>query len=704
MLFVTVGLHAPRIVSPALLDQLAHQAATAYYGTPGSVTSALREAAAEVNDQLVEANRNQEAVGQIQGRLVAAVLRGHDLYVCQCGMGQAILVRPGQVTRLASEEAANRPLGLTATPYVRYHHLEIRASDLVVLTSAPPPGWSDPTLSGLSGLEPSQALDRLVAATAHDLTGLLLRIAQPGLVTEATPAPRAAVQGPVAPPEPPPQAEERPIRRPDALRPTIARPVRPIATPIETAEPVPPARQRRRATYGGLRAPRAAPGPWRQRLGSLQDRIGQSMGALSAVVGEWLRRLAPGLVVPQVGDGIPPAVLAATAVAVPLVVVTIASLVYFRSGRSELYQDYLAQAQTAVVAAQLKTSPQEAWPDWEAALAWLDLAEQYRETDESRALRQQAQAALDSLNRVSRLEYRPAVSGGFGSNAHISGMAATATDLYVLDDTRLVIWHAWFTGRGFEIDRDFDCLNGPGSVPGMTVPVDLVSLPDPGALLTPGMVAIDEDGTLVYCAPDSSLAYSQLTPPDTGWGRIQAVDVFGDKLYVLDSQANSVWIYDAAGGLFSDNPAFYFVDQVPDLKQAIDLALAQDQLLILFSDGHVESCRRSAEDEPGGGVRIRVECDQEMRFQSDRPGQESTDRIPGATPIEMTYSPPPEPSLYFLDSASDSVFVYSMRLVYQGQLQPMEPFSSHPTALTLGPPHDLFLAVGDQVYYAQPGG
>lgn len=686
MLFVSLSLAPARAHPPALLDQLAHQATHAFYGTPGSVTSALREAAAEVNDQLVEANRSPEAAGQLQGRMIAAVLRGPDLYLCQCGLAQAILIRPGQVTRLVSQEAASRPLGMTATPFVRYHHLEVRPGDLILLTCAPPPGWSDPTLSALSGLDPAQALDRLVAATTTDLTGILLRPTQPA----ASPSPLPAQRAPTAPT----------AARPQPLRPTLTRPQPLLAG--EATEATPPLRPRRRVARGGTRAPRTAPPPWKQKLGAVLERWQALLARGLAPVVTGLRRLAPGLVEPRAASTLPQGLMLITAVAVPVVVVAIAALVYFRSGRSELYQEYLAQAQASVMAAQLKTVPQEAWPDWEAALAWLDLAERYRQTQESRTMRQQVQAALDNLNRVSRLEYRPAVRGGFGSNARLTALAATSTDLYVLDARRLVVWHAWFTGRGFEIDRDFDCLDGPGTVPGMTAPVDLVSLPDRGAMVPGGVVAIDEDGTLVYCAPDMPSAHSQLTPPDTGWGRIQAVDVFGDKLYVLDAVANSVWIYDAAGGLFSDVPAFYFVDEVPDLKEAIDLALAQDQLLLLFADGHVESCRRTVEDQAGGGQRIRVECDREMRFQSDHPGQESTMYIPGAVPIEMVYSPPPEPSLYFLDSLSDSVFIYSMRLVYQGQLLPTTPFASRPTALTLGPPNSLFVAVGDQVYYAQP--
>lgn len=698
LLFVTIGLHPPRATSVVLLEQLAQQAANAFYGTPGSVTAALREAAAEVNDRLVDANRSAEGAGHLQGRLLLGVLRGQDLYVCQCGAGQAILIRPGQVTRLTSEEAANRPLGLSAMPSVRYHHIEVRPGDLAILTTAPPPGWSDPTLSGLSGLGPEPAVERLAAASAGDLTGALLRVAAAGGV--AADISISAAERPAPPPAR--EASPRPAR-------PLAPALREITRTPQAAIPRPAGGEprlrvpRTRRARGTPRAPRGPAPAWRQSLAALESRIEQGLATAAAFGMKILARLAPGLLEPSSPGSFPPGLLAVTAVSVPLVVATIASVVYFRAGRGELFEQYLLQAQTSVAAAQVRPSPQEAWADWEAAHNWLTLAEEYRETDETRALRQQVETALDTLNRISRLEYRPAVSGGFGSSAHISAIAASTTDLYVLDDTRLIIWHAWATGRGYEIDRDFSCLNGPASVEGMTTPVDLVSLTEPGALLTAGVVAIDEDGTIVYCAPDSPLAYSQLTPPDTGWGRIQAVDVFGDKLYVLDPEANAVWVFDAGGGLFSDNPVLYFAEQVPNLNTAIDLALAQDQLLLLFADGHVESCRRTAENEPSGGVRIRVECQQDMRFQDERPGREATLQIPEAQPSEMVYSPPPEPSLYFLDTLSDRIFVYSMRLVYQGQLQPAQAFESIPTALTVGPPNDLFLAVGDQVYYAQPG-
>jgi hypothetical protein len=722
LLFLTLTAQAARPLPTGLLDQLAHLASEAFYGTPGSVTAALRQSAAEVNDHLLDLNQQEQPPLHAQGRLIAGVLRGLDLYLCQCGVGQIVVVRPGQLTRLTSEEASNRPLGLSPTPFVRYHHLEVRHGDLLILTTAPPPGWSEATLSGLSGLDPTQALDRLVAASATDLTGILLRLTQAGETTVKGRA-AAAVRPPL---EEPPRAVPTPPTSPGSTQPrpaprptTSAAPSATARPPaVEAPAPVPAAseasaapRPRLRPQPGSAAAPRRPqaiprqavrePPRWRLALGGLGGRIGDAARAAVGRVNDLVLRLAPGLAEPSKPGELSPRILAITAVAVPLVVVTIASVVYFRRGRTQLFDEYLSLARSAAVSAQIKPTSEEAWPDWTSALNWLDLAEEYGQTEESQTLRTQVEAALDSLNRILRLDYRPTVSGGFGSGAHITALAATTSDLYVLDQGRQLIWHAWFTGRDYEIDREFDCLSGPGSIEEMSRPVDLVGLDEPGAQPTQGIAAVDEDGTVVYCAPDNPAAHSQLSPPSTGLGRIQAIDVFGDTLYVLDPEVNAVWMYDASGGLFTESPQLYFAEQGIDLSEAIDIALAQDQLLILFADGHVESCRRMVENETGGGVRIRVECEPNLQFQDDRPGISPSAQIPGASAVEMVYGAPPEPGLYFLDSLSDSIYLYSMRLVYQGQLRPAEPFDELPSALALGPPNDIFLAVGDQVYFAQ---
>ncbi|NIS82707.1 MAG: hypothetical protein GTO14_21465 [Anaerolineales bacterium] len=658
MLLLNISLQGARSPSPGLLDHLAREAADAYFGTPGSVTSALREGAESANDHLADLNQLEDATDQLQGRMIAGVLRDGDLYIAQCGVGQAILVRPGQVIRLTSEEATHRPLGLSLSPYVRYHHLAVNPGDLLILTTASPPLWSDTTLSGLSSLDPEQAADRLIAASSVDLSGVLTRLVARG-------------EG---------------ITTQDMQ-----------ALDISPGTQMPP-RTLRARPRASSRAARAYFGSISENLLRARERITAAVSTMGRGLSGLAARLAPGL-----GDAPPPGVLSTrlligTAVAVPLIVVAIAAAAYFGRGRRQQFDEYFFQAAAAIQIAQMKPDAEKARVDWESALNFLELAKDYGWNKEADAMWQEAQNTLDSLDLIARLGFQPVVSGGFGTDAFISSLAATETDLYVLDAAHQILWHARGTPeRGYKIDATFECLDGPNRYPELGSLVDIVIQAEPGALGREGVVGVDVAGTLLYCAPERQPAIAQLTPPDIGWGRIRAIDVFEDSLYVMDPTTNAVWIYNASGGLFSGMPELYFVEEVRDLSGAIDMAMAGDELFILYADGRLDRCRRFEEAD-----RIRVECDPEPNFQDDRPGREATSQIPGAVAAKLDYSPPPEPSLFFLDTFSNSVFHYSLRLVYQAKYIPTPQFEEEITALTLGPPNDLYLAAGSQVYHAIP--
>ena len=666
MLFVNLCLVPQQATHPGLPDHLARLIAQAYFGTPGSVTYALREAASAFNDHVVDTNKREVEDMQFQGHMMTGVLREGNLYLAQCGIGQAIVVRPGQVTRLTSEEAANRPIGVSLTPHVSYHHLEVNPGDLLILTTSPPPIWSDATLSGLSSLDPAQAVDRLGAASSHDLSGVLVRIVPYGEATTKLEMPAA------------PRPSPTEVRRATQTTSRVQR------------KPSVDVTQRALASSSEL-------------LNTVKHTFRTWFASATHAVSSLIVRMAPGLTEPSWVRTSPPGLLAITAVAVPLLVVTIAAVVYFGRGKREQFQAYLDQASAAIQVAQTKSNPEDARSDWDTALHALDLAAAYDQNQEADDLRQVTQDALDALDLIVRLDFHTVVGGGFGPEAHITALAASATDLYVLDAAHQIVRRAWGTPeRGYEIDKTFECLSGPDSFPEMGVPVDIVIQAQPGALGVEGMVAVDQDGTLLYCAPDRQPALAQLTPPDVGWGRIQAIDVFDESLYVIDTENNAIYIYDATGGLFSGNPSLYFVEEVPKLSGAIDLAMAQDELFILHADGRLDRCRRKHEPTSATTFRIRVECDDDLRFQDERPGYEATTHIPGAIPVEMAYSAPPEPSIFFLDSFNNSVFHYSMRLIYQGQYMSLQPFDEEISALTLGPPNDLFIAVGEQVYHSQP--
>jgi len=662
-LFINLNLQGASPVSPSHLDHLAGLASSAYYTTPGSVTAAMREAIAALNDQVIDSNQTSEQPAALQGYVLCAVLRGMDLYIGQSGLGQAVLVRPGSVTRMTSEEAEQRPLGISLTPHVRFYHLEVKPSDLIILTTSSSELWSDATLSGLSTLELDQAVDRLVAASDQDLTGILARI-----------VPRGSA----------------------GIQPVFSGAGAPAPASSE------PAGRDRSGTIG-MRQPRASAG-----IKPYADQFRQSLTSLYlrglTLLSNLISRIAPGLSEPLEPDALSRRILIGTSIIVPLIIVSIAALIYYGRGRGTQFQTYLDQAIQSAALAQTRPSAPEARGDWEQALRMLDLAANYGDSSSADELRQQVQSALDELNLVKRLEFQPVVRGGFGTGADLTALAASDTDLFVLDSAQRIIRHAWGAPeRGFEIDSTFDCLGPSNPFPELGQPIDIVLQPAPGALGAEGIVAIDDDGTLLYCAPDRQPALAQLTTPDLGWGRIQAIDVYGETLYVLDPVLNAVWIYEATGGLFSGNPELYFVEEVRDLKGAVDLAMAQDELVILYADGRLDRCRRSVGPrQEDGSRRLRVECDDQPYFADERPGFEATAQIPGAVPVEMSFSAPPEPALYFLDLLSNSVFHYSMRLVYQAQLLPKEPFDAEISSMTLGPPNDLYLAVGSQVYHARP--
>jgi len=665
LLFITVQVQASDRVPPGMLDHLSQAGADIFYRTPGSVTSALREVMLEVGDELANAGRAQESSARYLGRVVAAVLRDDNVYMAQCGPGQMTLIRQGQVSSFSSPEAANRPLGSAPNPFVRYHHLQVRPGDTLLMTPFDETLWTEGTLSALSGLPPAQAIDRLQVSASKDLSGLLLRIMPQGQV--AAPLPAAAA--------PPSKAET------SRARSQRARPSASLDLPTSRSSEL-------LSKAAGWIAPA---GPAIRRGFT---RLGE--GVVALVV-----RMAPGLAEsPQPGQ-FPPGVLAGTAVIVPIIVLVVVSVVYAKRGRTQQYQTYLAQAAQSIDLAKRSQDPVEVRAGWIQAQRALDQAAEYGSDSQLTSLQSEVSTAIDKLDLVVRLDYRPLINGGFGGDARISALAATASDLYVLDAAHQTIYRTWATGRGFEIDSNFECLNGASSFPGMGTPVDLAVQPAPGALGVEGVVALDADGTLLYCAPDRRPLTGQLTAPDTGFGRIQAIDVFNDTLYVLDPKSNAVWMYDATGGIFSGNPSLYFAEQAPELQDAIDLAEAQEELFILHQNGTLDRCQRTTEAQAGGGVRIRVDCQKDESFKNATASGQTGGLLPGALLTQMDYSPPPEPSLYFLDAAGKAVYHYSMRMVYQGRLESNSEIPDHVSAMTLGPPNYLYLAAAGQVYYVQ---
>lgn len=394
------------------------------------------------------------------------------------------------------------------------------------------------------------------------------------------------------------------------------------------------------------------------------------------------------------------------AILIPAVVVTVAMIVYFRAGYQERYQALYLQAAAYVQQAGQLTDPVQLRQTWYSVLDKVRAAEKFVKTEESQLLKEQALSAVDELEGFRRLVYQPAVAGGFSKDVNITRMAAATNDVYLLDSgidgQQGRILRIIRTSSGYEVDTKFSC--GPGKAGGLIVGplIDLVLL-SPGNETRATVMGIDESGTLVYCTPNSSGFEARVLPqPDAGWGDIAGITLYNGTLYVLDPASNAVYYYLGANGLFENKPHLYFGSSVPQMNDVIDLAVDQEFLYMLHLDGRMTVCVS------GGFDFAPTRCTDPQPYGDTRSGYEPAPiTFTGAQFTQMQSTQPPDPSLFALDAANQSIYHLSLRrLNLQRQYRPMPDADfplpeGAPTAFVIAPLNrTAFLAFGNQVYFA----
>ncbi|HSQ40369.1 MAG TPA: hypothetical protein VLM78_09440, partial [Anaerolineales bacterium] len=180
-------------------------------------------------------------------------------------------------------------------------------------------------------------------------------------------------------------------------------------------------------------------------------------------VGDFLRNFIPKLL-PGTDSTkplvIPTYVMVFIAVIIPLMVSVVSWVVYSNYGLNETYRELYEKALVANGQASGETDPIRQRDAYARVLDYVNQAEQYSETDETRLLRNETQAKWDNLMGVIRLEFIPGFTNGLGGSAQISRMTASESDLYMLNAETGAILHASFTSRSLELDNTFDCKPG----------------------------------------------------------------------------------------------------------------------------------------------------------------------------------------------------------------------------------------------------
>ncbi len=411
--------------------------------------------------------------------------------------------------------------------------------------------------------------------------------------------------------------------------------------------------------------------------------------------------------------------MAFIAVIVPLAMVVIASTVYIKFGQSAQYDENYKQAINEAVGAIGQSDSAIVRRAWESTLYYLDRADAYQITQESSNLREQAQSALDAMDQIIRLDFRPAIIGGLAKAMQVGRMAASETDLYLLNVPQGNIIRAYMTSQGYQVDGNFIC--GPGHYASIddnsSLSYDVGSILDMVALprlntFGATLMGMDATGTLLFCSPNIEPKAWKLEEPDIRWKNLVAFSVAAqdNTLYVLDPAGNAIWEFGQdENSQYTQAPELFFSGGfVPqNLTQAIDISISRTDIYLLFDDGHVTHCTPGFVDGAGDTV-IPIRCNDPETMTDTRSGHQSGIVLSDAEFTEFTFISSSDPSLYLLAPATAAIYRFSPRpetLFLQNQFratvnQDKTLFSSPISAMAISPNRYIFLSSGSQVYFA----
>lgn len=702
-LIVYVTLAGNVAYTPAEYSEIAAQIADRFYNTSGSITLGLKTAVESLNTYLVERNsKGQYSVAA----LVLAALRGSALYITQCGPTHAYWLLNGEARHFYDPGLAGKGLGLNDKAQMYFAQVNLSANDRMLFCTALPPNWDKSFADERGNPTLEVTRRRLLAITDTNVSGVLFQAVEGTGVMNILRA--SSSQAPtVSPPVSEvaqPAANSEPVKAVDAnlvveaaLAPIQTPPVRPTVKKKDTAteKPLLSPQQREKLKSGT------------QRTAAFLARAIQSGRSISQRVNESIQTLIPRLLPgdPDAGPNSYDSWRAFIAIAFPILFITVGVLVYYQFGQPKVFQSYYDKAVAAAEQAKSEQDPTQLRTDWETVLGLLTTAEkQYlvpEKATEAHKLREQAQKALDQLNRIVRVDYRLAFNTPL-RHLNVTRMAATDVDIYLLDNVTGSVVHGNLNGQTYSTDPGFDRCK-PGTYNGIQVGmlIDIIALPrsNPSGA---SVIGIDNAGNLLYCASDETPKAASLQKPDKDLQSITAIAYDSNNLYLLDSLGRAVWVFFGTVDVqFPDKPYFFFESQVPDgMEQAVGMTVNGDDLYLLHQDGHLTTCTLS---------RIEASptlCTDPAILVDTRPGYESSETLRGALFTQITFTSPPDPAVALLEPYTQSIYRFSARaLELQHEISPLPDEknrlpNSDITAMAFSPNKVLFIFAGGQVYYA----
>ena len=718
LLIAHLSLSGNASLSTANYHQITAHAAEEFYKTAGSVTAALRAAAIMLNGDLLEHNMAASGQGRYSlTTLVLGAVRGEQIYLLESGPAHAYWMSGAERRDIHDSEMAGRGLGLGQSTQFYLSQLPLHTGGRLLIAPDLPAGWM-PILqrdNQSASLETLRSV--LMRQNMEDQNAVLVEfqdgrggveIIKPQRVIKPT---LESISQKIA--EEPSFASHSPEPHPVAV--SFAEDV-PVAAPSLYNESKPP--QERSVTDSIPRKiPESPPPPVEIEIE--EEKIPTGPPISEVIARESARTLARGMQATRKGNNhlkdlfstmlprllpssdsetpvhLPNWVMILIAVIIPLIVVTISSVVYFRFGHDVQYENYFAEAQILRAHALEKDDPVAQRIAWQDTLSKLDQAEEYDLTPASRELRDETENHLDLLLGVIRLDFQPAVVN-LPSSINISAMAATDTELFMLDSVKGEILRAYRTDKGYQYDGNFSCKSGDYGENTLGALVKLQALSTSNAV-SASVLGIDKDGNLLYCAANSVPQAMSLLQPSVGFKEITDIVLEDGVLYLLDAPSHEVWIYSGQASTFNSYPRAFFTNAPQGIEYARDMSVEGGDLYLLFSDGHLASCTSSLLDT------VPTRCINPAELSNQHLAAGGGDNFGASLFSQIYISTSPGAALLLLAPETQSVFSFLPRsFVMQNELRPAT--NSLPSgtlsAMTVNSGHVLFVAQGDQVYMA----
>lgn len=672
-----------------------------YYKTPGSVTSGFRIIAKTLNQYLLEYNRRAGSNKQpVFATLNQLVLRNGCLYLAHSGPAHTYLISSSRLSDICDIQISGQGLGINQTTPIYYQQIDLNPDDILILSPQSLNNWNTDHLKDIyhQGFEsvydyfsPNKFQAVLIQAKKGSGRTNILQpmVRAPGARIDVGRPIEENVQITVS-------DEERKLSSGEDL--DISDKVFEEGISLQELSFSPTTQDykkfARKSAPIGKTKPSMSLKAAKIGLSSMQTAENVLTKATKAI-SNMVNRILPG----DAASGLPSSVMFIVALAVPLLVVSIASVVYFRSGLVSQHEISFQLAQQSANQALTLDNPDLERIAWQNVISNLDQAESYRKTSETINLRLQAQHHLDELDKIVRLIYQPVIIDGLPPDTQITHLAASGNELFMLDSSSGSVLRAMTTSNGYHLDSSFQCSPESPGAEGISSLIDFIIVPKASGL-NAVVQALDNSNNFVTCIVDEEVSVEQPTPPSTGMGLLKAFTLELGNLYFLDPEKNAVWIYWDSN--LSEEPELFFTDQIPVLDDITDIGVSENDLYLLHADGHLTLCGYSNwEVAP-------TRCTDPAVYIDSRQGHEKQPYYPQTPFSQLQTTQPPDPSLFFFEPKMWSLHHFSLRqLTYHRQYRPAEDLvdanpSSIPTSFTINVENrTVFMVYANQLYFAK---